>query len=145
MNTMEIIEKIHRDWKNAVQKDKKIADVCYLIRKLVDEGVLKVNPDEAEDYITFEEDDEAIAVFTYSITNTVKQKIQEVLDDSPFSAAEIRIETRKEQTENNDISSGEESLRKLGFRITSEDGWKYAKLELAKFQKATAYLSFHRR
>jgi len=145
MSAIEIIEKMYEDYKKYVQKDEKIADVRYLIKQLVDNSVLSVNPEKADSFIEFNEDGEAVAVITCSLTDPVKKKIREVLDHSPFRAAEIRIETGKEQTEDDDgIYSEEELLWRLGFRFTSSNRHRYAELELSRFQRATAYLRFYR-
>jgi len=144
MNAIEIIEKMYEDYKRHVQKDEKIADVRYLIKQLVDNSVLSVNPDKADSFIEFNEDGEAVAVITCSLTDPIKKKIQEVLDYSPFRSAEIRIETGKEEEYDDDIFFGEEFLRNVGFKFSTSNGYRYADLELQRFQRAVAYLRFFR-
>ena len=145
MSAIEVIEKMYKDWSEEAQKDK-IADVCYLVNRLTEEGILCVNPNEAERYVELNEDGEAVATFVFTITESVERKIQKVLDDSPFSVAGIHIETRKEEIKNDydyDNTSGEEKLlRKLGFRIISKNKHRYAELFLEKYRRAIACLRF---
>ena len=145
MSAIEIIEKMYEDYKKYVQKDEKIANVRYLIKQLVDDSVLSVNPNKADSFIEFNEEGEAVAVITCSLTDPVKKKIQEVLNYSPFRAFEIRVETGKEQIKyDDDISFFEEFLKDLGFKFLTSNGYRYADLELSRFQRAVAYLRFYR-